>query len=60
MPTKEEISDAAEDLIAAVDYLKTALDNDKPIYESHWLGSLMVAHGVLLEVADSKDGRKNE
>lgn len=44
----EEFEDAAEDLMGAADYLKTALDAGHEVYESKWLGAVMEAHGKLL------------
>ena len=40
-------------LRAAADYLKTSLDRGMPIYESKWLGAIMMAHGLLLQLADA-------
>ena len=51
-PTQEDIEEAAEDMIAAIDYLKTQLDQGKPVLESRWLGAMMVAHGVLLGLSE--------
>lgn len=48
----EEFEDAAEDLAAAADYLKTALDAGEEVYESKWLGAVMAAHGLLLKAAE--------
>ena len=53
MPTKEDIEDAAERLVAAADYLKEQLDHGAEVAESQWLGAVMEAHGVLLALADS-------
>jgi hypothetical protein len=52
MPTKEDFEDAAQGLIAAADYLKTALDAGEGVYESKWIGAVMEAHGLLLAAAD--------
>jgi hypothetical protein len=54
-PTKEDFADAAADLVAAADYLKTALDAGAGVYESKWLGAVMEAHGLLLAAAESAD-----
>lgn len=52
MPPKEDFEEAASDLIAAADYLKTELDAGRGVYESKWLGSVMRAHEMLLAAAD--------
>lgn len=52
MPTKDDLNDAADDLAAAADYLKTQLDAGAEVYESKWLGAVMQAHGLLLAAAD--------
>ena len=51
-PTPQDFEDAAEDLVAAADYLKTALDAGEGVYESKWLGAVMAAHGLLLAAAN--------
>jgi len=48
----EEFEDAAEDLIAAADYLKTSLDAGEGVYESKWLGAVIEAHRLLLVAKD--------
>ena len=50
--TQDDFEDAASDLIAAADYLKTALDAGQGVYESKWLGAVMRAHEMLLAAAD--------
>ena len=50
---RERADELAEDLIGAADYLKTALDAGKGVYESKWLDTVMVVHGFLLELADA-------
>ena len=49
----EKALEAAFTLMDVADYLKDALDNGKPIYESKWLDALMEVHGVLSEIADA-------
>lgn len=53
MPPKEDFEDAATDLVAAADYLKTELDAGRGIHESKWLGAVMRAHEMLLAAADA-------
>jgi hypothetical protein len=53
--TKEDFEDAAQNLIAAADYLKTELDAGRGVYESKWLGAVMEAHRLLLEVAQPQE-----
>lgn len=55
MPTSIDIDDAAADLIEAADYLKDRLDAGLPILESQWLGPLMSAHALLMELADAAE-----
>jgi len=49
--SEEELDDAADDLLGAADYLKTALDDGDEIYESKWLGATMQAHGLMRQAA---------
>ena len=52
---KQRAADAADDLIAAADYLKTALERGDGILESHWLDPLMRVHEVLEEISAQPD-----
>lgn len=47
-------ADAAEDLIAAVDKVRGALERGDEIFESEWPGACMIAHGLLREVASRR------
>ena len=53
MPPKEDFDDAADELIAAADYLQTELNAGRGVYESKWLGAVMRAHGLLLAAAEA-------
>ena len=57
---KKRGHDACGDLVAAADYLKTALDAGAPVLESKWLDAVMVAHGVLCEIIDSDVGLETQ
>lgn len=49
----DDLEDAAADLVAAADYLKTQLDAGEPVLESKWLGAVMRAHEMLLTAASN-------
>lgn len=53
MPPKEDFDEAADDLIAAANYLKDALDAGEGVLESKWLGAVMRAHEMLLAAAEA-------
>ena len=50
---KALLIEGAETLASACEYLKDALDNGKPIYESQWLDGLMRLHGDLLRLGET-------
>ena len=58
--THEDFQDAADDLAAAADYLKTTLDAGEGVYESKWLGAVMEAHMLLLAAADFLHANQQE
>lgn len=53
MPTKEDLNEAADDLIEAANYLKDELDAGRGVLESKWIGAVMRAHEMLLSAADA-------
>lgn len=53
MPPKEDFDEAADDLVAAANYLKDELDAGRGVYESKWLCAVMRAHAMLLAAAEA-------
>lgn len=50
--TREDFSEAADGLIAAVDYLQTTLNAGEGVLESKWIGAMMRAHELLLALSE--------
>ncbi len=52
MPSKEDFDDAADELADAIVYLQTQLHAGEGVLESQWIGPVMRAHELLLQMSE--------